>query len=49
MAEYQCEACNYRIETQKRPRVCPYCGKSETVKPVMSAEQLMEDTKEKDK
>lgn len=43
MAEYQCESCNYNIETQKTVRICPYCGKSNTVKPVVTAAKLLDE------
>jgi len=41
MAEYQCDSCNYRFDNQKQPLRCPFCGKTGTVNPTPSAEQVM--------
>jgi len=43
MPEYQCDSCNYKFEATRKPSMCPYCGKTGVVKPVMTAEKLMEE------
>lgn len=49
MAEYQCESCNFRFEGQRQPLRCPFCGKANTVKPTLSAEQVMDEVLAQDK
>ena len=41
MAEYQCESCNYRFNSERTHLRCPFCGKAGTVRATPSAEQVM--------
>lgn len=44
MAQLQCQKCNYKFETAKKPseiRACPYCGTVGSVKEIPSASALL--------
>jgi len=41
--ELQCESCNYRFDSQKKPLRCPFCGKENTIREIPSAEEIMEE------
>ncbi len=41
MAEYQCESCAFRFDSERQPFRCPFCGKERTVIATPSAEDVM--------
>ncbi len=49
MTEFQCMKCNYRFKRDKKPTLCPYCGKPDTVGVVPDAEDILTDVNLQDK
>ncbi len=43
MRTYQCEACGYKFKATRLHKICPYCGKEGTVKPVKDAETILKE------
>lgn len=41
MVEYQCESCKYRFDGQRQPLRCPFCGKANTVRQTLTAEEVI--------
>ncbi|MGB9748979.1 MAG: hypothetical protein ACP5OZ_05200 [Candidatus Woesearchaeota archaeon] len=50
MAKYYCKACGYRFQTKsdKKPRNCPYCGKSGTLVKEGTAQDIIEEALKED-
>ncbi len=44
MTKFVCKECGYKIETESRPRKCPYCSK-ESIEEEKNAEELIEEVK----
>ncbi len=38
---YQCDACGHEFNSYLFPKLCPYCGKEKTVKPVKSVNDIL--------
>ncbi len=51
MTRYYCTACGYRFEpkTNRKPKVCPYCGKRGTLVREGTAQELIDEVSEEDK
>jgi|YelNatPaOPRAMG01_1025707.scaffolds.fasta_scaffold241236_1 rubrerythrin len=43
---YQCEVCGYEFESVRLPKLCPYCGKENSVKPLKSATEILREISE---
>ncbi len=39
--ELQCQKCKYQFDSEKIPRMCPFCGGEQTVRLVPSASELL--------
>jgi DNA-directed RNA polymerase subunit RPC12/RpoP len=50
MAKYYCKSCGYRFQTKsdKKPRTCPYCGKSGTLVKEGTAQDIIEEALKED-
>lgn len=44
--KYQCEACGYEFVSYRQPKLCPYCGKENSVKPVKTAADILDEVGE---
>ena len=42
MTRYFCRKCNYKFETEKPKKMCPYCGEKE-ISQEQTAEEIMKD------
>ncbi len=43
---YQCNTCGYEFKAYNMPKVCPYCGNKGTVKPLKTAEEILNEVSE---
>ena len=43
---YQCESCGYEFDAVRLPKLCPYCGKENSVKPVKTASEILNEISE---
>ena len=50
MTRYYCTACGYRFETKsdKKPKVCPYCGKEGTLVREGTAQEILDEVSKMD-
>lgn len=44
--KYQCEACGYEFDATRMPKLCPYCGKENSVKPLKTATDILKEVNE---
>jgi len=41
---YQCDVCGFKFRAIKPPRMCPYCGKIGTIRPVKDAKAILKES-----
>jgi len=45
MESYTCLDCRYRFKAEKKPKACPWCGKSSNIIKEKSAEDIVDEIK----
>lgn len=40
---YQCDSCGYEFSSYTYKKICPYCGKKGKIKPLKTAEEIIEE------
>jgi hypothetical protein len=43
MTQFQCRICNYKFESTKSPKRCPYCSRVGTAQPVPQASDILKE------
>ncbi|MBI2449867.1 hypothetical protein HYV49_06270 [Candidatus Pacearchaeota archaeon] len=41
MVQYRCMSCKYRMETEKKPKRCPWCDADDSLREEQSADDLL--------
>ncbi|MEM2932858.1 MAG: hypothetical protein QW622_01445 [Candidatus Pacearchaeota archaeon] len=41
LKKFQCGNCGYEFNSYRQPKLCPYCGKENSVTPIKTASEIL--------